>query len=37
MRRGAVELEGTAADLSDRVDDIQNAYLQPATSEATGS
>ena len=35
MRRGAVELEGTADDLRDRVDDIQRAYLQPATSEAT--
>jgi sulfate-transporting ATPase len=37
MRRGAIELEGTAADLRDRVDDIQNAYLQPATPEAPPS
>jgi len=37
MKRGAVELEGTAADLRDRVDDIQDAYLQPATSEGTAS
>jgi ABC-type branched-subunit amino acid transport system ATPase component len=37
MRRGAVELEGTAADLRDRVGDIQDAYLQPATTEATPS
>jgi len=37
MKRGAVELEGTAADLRDRVADIQEAYLQPATSEGTGS
>jgi len=34
MKRGSVELEGTAADLRDRVGDIQDAYLQPATTEA---
>jgi ABC-type branched-subunit amino acid transport system ATPase component len=37
MRRGSVELEGTAADLRDRVDDIQNAYLPPITPEAAPS
>jgi branched-chain amino acid transport system ATP-binding protein len=35
MRRGAIELEGTAAELRGRVEDIQDAYLQPATSDAT--
>jgi ABC-type branched-subunit amino acid transport system ATPase component len=35
MRRGDVVLEGTAAELRDRVDDIQRAYLHPTT-EATG-
>jgi hypothetical protein len=35
MKRGAVVFEGTAADLRDRVDDIQEAYLEPATTEGT--
>jgi sulfate-transporting ATPase len=29
LRRGVVELDGTAGELRDRVDDIQAAYLQP--------
>jgi branched-chain amino acid transport system ATP-binding protein len=29
LRRGVVELDGSAAELADRVDDIQAAYLQP--------
>ncbi len=37
MRGGSVELVGTAADLRDRVDDIQNAYLPPITPEAAPS
>ena len=37
MRRGSVQLEGTAADLRDRVDEIQHAYLPPATPEAAPS
>ena len=37
MRRGDVELEGTAADLRDRVDEIQDAYLPPTPSEAPPS
>jgi branched-chain amino acid transport system ATP-binding protein len=29
LRRGVVELDGGAAELRDRVDEIQAAYLQP--------
>ena len=29
LRRGLVELAGTAAELRDRLDEIQDAYLQP--------
>ena len=29
LRRGVVELDGSAAELRDRVDEIQAAYLQP--------
>ena len=29
LRRGVIELDGSAAELRDRVDEIQAAYLQP--------
>jgi ABC-type branched-subunit amino acid transport system ATPase component len=35
MRRGVIELEGSAAELRDRLDDIQDAYLRPEAGEET--
>ncbi len=36
MARGSIVLEGSANDLSDRVDDIQDAYLRVVASEQPG-
>jgi branched-chain amino acid transport system ATP-binding protein len=34
MTRGSIALEGNASELSERLDDIQNAYLRAGSSEA---